>query len=365
MPEERVMEGTRKEMLDISKALSEGKTKNVEEIVKDRLGVDLSASYMGLELRNPLIVAPGPLSQSPFQIKRAAKSGFGGMVLKSVIGENKEGNASMKSLRTRPTYTKWVEDEEENPVFHWNGGLDQRCFKDYLKFAKSAFQLGKELDFPLIVSFLCHLPKERDEEWKFEEWEYTVKKLYEAASIMYEDSPIIFEIDFCPFLKREHLAVDKEIVKRWYREAPRLIKEISPDIKVAPKILNLDFGLKFQAEMVTASKEGGADGVVIANRFYIKYMDTKTKEKYFTTHGGKALRERNQHLIKETKETPDLMISATGGIYSGKHAYEYISLGAQNVQLLTLIMKYGFEESLRSLLFNPKDGFIISILESG
>ncbi len=356
------MEKTLRKLLDLNNAFIEGKIKNVEQSIMEMFEIDLSASYLGLKLRNPLIIAPGPLSQSLFHVKRAAKSGFGGMVLKSVVGEDKNGNASMKFLRAKPTFAKWVEDEEGNPVFHWNGGLDQRCLNDYLKFIKSAFHLGKKMEFPLILSFLCHLPKDVDEEWKVEEWEYTVKKLCEAALIMYKDSPVLFEIDFCPFLKRERLAVDKEVVKRWYREAPKIIKNGSSNIKVAPKILNLDFGLDFQKEMVKAAREGGADGVVIANRFYLKYVDNEENKEYFTAHGGKALREMNQRLINETKEIPNLAISATGGIYSGKHAHEYLMLGAQNVQLLTFVMKNGFEESFRKLLFSPNDGFIASVL---
>jgi dihydroorotate dehydrogenase (fumarate) len=340
----------------------EAKIKNIECLIRDEFGIDLSSSYLDLELKNPIIVAPGPLSQTTSQIERAVRAGYGGMVLKSVIGEDKNGNASMKSLRTKPSFVRWVKDEEGNPIFHWNGGLDLRSLAEYLRFTEEAFQLGKKLGFPLILSFLCHLPKDRDEEWKVEEWEYTVRRLDEAASAMYEERPTIFEIDFCPFLKREKLTVDKETVARWYREAPKLIKDVSPDAKVVLKILNLDFGLEFQMEMVKASKEGNADGVVIANRFFRKYMDVRTKEEYFTAHGGKELRELNQRQITEVKKNMDIFVSATGGIYSGKHISEYLSLRAENIQLLTYIMKNGFEESFRNLLFNPENGLLISLI---
>jgi len=70
-----------------------------------------------------MIIAPGSLSHSISQIKRAAKAGYGGLVLKSVVGEDKDGNASMKFMRRKSTFARWVCDEEGNPIFHWNGDL--------------------------------------------------------------------------------------------------------------------------------------------------------------------------------------------------------------------------------------------------
>jgi len=336
---------------------------NLSKMLEKEFDIDISASYLDLNLRNPILIAPGPLSQNISQIKRAAKADYGGMVLKSVVGEDKDGNASMKIMRRKSTFARWVYDEEGNPVFHWNGGLDPRSLEDYLSFAREAFKLGKKEEFPLIASFLCHLPKDADEEWKVKEWEYTTKKMVEAARILYGDSPVIFEIDFCPFLKRERLAVNKATVLKWYREAPRLIKEASSNVYVVPKLLNLDFGFDFQMEMVKAAKEGGADGVVIANRFFRKYAVKETGEEYFTAHGGRELRVRNQRQIREAKKILDIPISATGGTYSGRHVSEYLKIGAQNVQALTYVMKNGFERAFESLMFNPKDGFVTLLLK--
>ena len=336
---------------------------SLRDLLERELNIDVSASYLDLNLRSPIVIAPGPFSQNTSQIKRAAKAGYGGMVLKSVVGEDRNGNASMKILRRKSSFARWVYDDEGNPVFHWNGGLDLRNLKDYLTFAREAFKIGKKYGFPLVASFLCHLPKDVDEEWRVEEWEYTTKKLVEAACTLYEDASVILEIDFCPFLKREKLAVNKATVLRWYREAPRLVKETSLNVHVIPKLLNLDFGLDFQIEIVKAAKDGGADGVVIANRFFRKYVAKETGEEYFTAHGGRELRIMNQRQIREVKKRLDIPVSATGGTYSGKHVFEYLELGAQNVQVLTYVMKNGFERAFQDLMFNPEDGFVTMLLK--
>jgi dihydroorotate dehydrogenase (fumarate) len=349
----------------ISLQLNERRIKDPEKLIKEEWGIDLSSSYLCINLRNPVIIAPGPLSQSVAQVKSAAQTGYGGMVLKSVVGEDKKGNASMKSLRTKPRFAKWVVDAEGNPVYHWNGGLDLRNLDDYLKFISEAYKIGRELDFPIISSFLCHLPMNIKEEWRVDEWYHTVSSILEAANSSNKDNPLILEIDFCPFLKREKIVSGKNIVKRWYKEAPELVKDVSSEIKVIPKVLNLDFGMEFQTEMVKAAQSGKSDGVVIANRFFRKYKDKNTNEEYFTAHGGKELRELNKEQVAKAKEIINIPISATGGTYSGRNVYDYMMLGAQNVQMLTYIMRFGFEHAFRNILLNQENGLVSTILDRG
>lgn len=325
--------------------------------------LDLSARYFGLELKNPVLLAPGQLSFNVQQIERACKAGYGAVVLKSVVGEDVKGNASMKKLR-RVSPGKWVFDEEGNPVFHWKGGLDTRNLTEYLEFAKKAYETGKSHDVPLIASFLCHLPSSVEEEWNVEEWSHTARELYETGYTH-------MEIDFCPFLKEDETTKKKETVLRWYREASKLVKEASPEIRVIPKILNLDLGesrkekMKFQEEMVRAAVEGGADAVTIANRFFVKgYVNRETGEVYDTAHGGKRLREMNQELIRRVRANGiKEPISATGGTYTGQHVFEYLSLGAQNVQVFTYVFYTGLEKAIKNLLWNPEKG-LAAILRS-
>jgi len=330
----------------------------VERAVPNEFGIDLSASYLDTELRNPIILAPGQLTQYRDQIEKAIKTGFSAVVLKSVIGEDKHGNVSMNLFRRKPTFMRWYYDKDDTghkyPIIHWNGGLDTRSLAEYLRFAREAYELGKKMDTPIIASFLSHLPSTLDEEWKVEEWTYTAAQLFDIG---YK----YMEIDFCPFIKGENLAENKEIVLRWYREAAGFIKDVSRDVKVVPKILNLDFGFDFQIEMVKAAKKGGADGVTIANRFFRKIRDEKIGEEYGTAHGGRELKEINQRQVAEAVKL-GIPISATGGIYTGKDVRDYLSLGAKNTQLLTYVMKVGFEKSFDNLLLDPKEGLIAAML---
>ncbi|MCL4376842.1 MAG: hypothetical protein M1409_00465 [Actinobacteria bacterium] len=120
--------------------------------------------------------------------------------------------------------------------------------------------------------------------------------------------------------------------------------------------------------MAEGAVKGGSDGLVIGNRIY--------KEQYGSGHGGEDLRLLNLQQIKKIKKLfPGIEISATGGIYSGKHVFEYLKAGAKNVQLLSYIMgkvkkpfiKNGnkFENVFHKLLFDSTDGLLFYMLKEG
>ncbi|MFH0796433.1 MAG: hypothetical protein V2A65_05170 [Candidatus Omnitrophota bacterium] len=360
---------------------------NFSEIIKEELEINLEGKYGPYFLKNPILIAPGQLTVNTNQISRIKDAGYAGCILKSVVGEDKKGNCSMGCQRRKATYTQTVYDTDDRkgsfPIIHWDGRGDTRTLSEYLLFAREAIkysdvgvgfirpaglinQAPTSIDvnlfnaFVLVASTLCHLPSPR-EEIKEEEWLFTAKNLF---SLGYN----LLEIDFCPSLKKEDgLIVEKENILRWYKTVPSLIKSASPRIMVYPKLLNLDWGLDFQIRMVAAAQEGKSDGIIVANRIF--------KEEYNSAHGGKELRERNLRMVKEIKKTfPDIPISATGGIYSGRHVFDYLNAGAENVQLLSYIMgkvntpfarKTGnkLEKVFHNLMLDPEDGLISCMLQ--
>lgn len=334
---------------------------NFTDIVKDEFGIDISAKYGNQKLKNPVLVAPGQMTRFPTQIQLIKEANFSGCVLKSVVAEDEKGNCSMVKLRKKPTKVETVYDsddtEGEFPIIHWDGGLDTRCLDEYMEFARSVVNLSGS-DFLIIVSLLGHLPSYHEDLIE-KEWLHTTRMLYETGYRF-------FEIDFCPFLKQQDHLMEKKTILRWYSTIPLVLKRTFPDIFVFPKILNLEYGLSFQMEMVKCAIRAGADGVVIANRIY--------KPEFGCAHGGKELKERNLAQIKQARnELPEVSISGTGGIYTGAHIVEYLQAGAENVQILSFLMgrlkskmiKKGnrFKQVFYKLMLDAKDGYIKCLLE--
>lgn len=320
------------------------------------------SKYIDLPLKNPIIVAPGSLTLNIGQINKIKNAGYAGAILKSVIGESKDESSSMKILRKKPTHIDTFYDsydtKGEFPIIHWDGGLDTRNLNDYMPFANEAQQLNKPSNFSIIASFLANLPH-AGEEFIEEEWIHTANSLKQAG---YK----YIELDFCPFLSGEDYIREQGNVLRWYKRTTEMVKSIDSNLKAIPKMLNLAWGMDFQVKIADAAVEGGADGLVVCNRIF--------KPEYKSGHGGEELRLRNLEMIKRINQRhPNLPISATGGIYRGRHVYEYLKAGAQNVQVLSFIMgkvkpqlepadANKFEQVFYKLMHDKEDG-LISIVE--
>jgi len=348
---------------ELSEAYAAGSlTDGLTAAVLSELGLDLRASYGGRVLKNPFIVAPGQLTVNTGQVEKIRDAGFAGCVLKSFVGEDGSGVCSMAFQRAKSTFIRTVYDADDPegvmPIIHWDGRMDTRPLAGYLPFAKRCLEMSGP-DFLVVASVLCHLPGP-GELFKEEEWAHTLGAFYSLGFRL-------FEIDFCPSLKKESDLIERENVLRWYRQSPELMKRLYPGITVYPKLLNLDFGMEFQVEMARNAAEGGADGLVVANRFFRQDLNC--------AHGGKTLFELNLRMVREIrKAVPDIAISATGGIYAGKNAFAYLREGAENVQMLSYLMgkvkkpfrieDNKFRQVFHRLMFDEEDGLLACMLRA-
>lgn len=335
---------------------------NIGEIVEQATGICLSARYVDYNLSHPIIVAPGQLTLNLNQVESIRKAGFAGCVLKSVVGESPDGICSMSMQRKKPTsissFYESYDTQCEYPIIHWNGRCDVRALDDYMTFAKDVKKSVDDGRFVPVASILCHLPLP-GEEIKTDEWIHTTKSIFSAG---YSH----IEIDFCPFLSGDNYTEDQKNVLRWYRICPEIMKSISSDIRVIPKMLNLSWGLDFQIAIAEAAVKGGADGIIVANRIF--------KPEYGSGHGGEELRHINLAQVREIKKRfPSLHISATGGVYDGRMAFDYLQAGADNIQVLSYLMgkvqtpfeKCGnkFDKVLHKLLLHPQTGLVAAIID--
>jgi len=352
-----------KRIEELSAAYRQGCSIDLTDLIRRELGLDISARYGPFTLKNPFLVAPGQLTVNIGQIAKIKEAGFAGCVLKSFVGEDPSGACSMGFQRARSTYIRTVYDADDTdgsrPIIHWDGRMDTRTLADYLPFARAAFEMSDDR-FLVVCSFLCHLPGP-DEAFREDEWAHTLGAFYDAGFRL-------FEIDFCPSLKKESDLIEQANVLRWYRQAPALMKRLRPDIVVYPKLLNLEFGMEFQVQMAREASEGGADGLVVANRFFRHDINC--------AHGGRTLFERNLRMVQKIRTAvPEIAISATGGVYSGEEAFAYLREGAENVQILSYLMGKvvrpfaiegnRFQQVFHRLLFDGEDGLLACMLRAG
>jgi len=119
-------------------------------------------------------------------------------------------------------------------------------------------------------------------------------------------------------------------------------------VKLTPNVTNI-------LPPARAAKAGGADAVSLINTVNsIMRVDYDTLSMYPTTDGmgshggycGPAVKPIALHMIAEiarTADTADIPISGIGGISDWRDAVDHLALGAQNVQVCTAVMVYGFK----------------------
>ena len=78
---------------DFERFASQGLPEDLERYLRESYGLDMTASYAGMAIRNPWGKASGQLSLNRAQIDEAADAGLGLVVLKTVIAQDAAGSA--------------------------------------------------------------------------------------------------------------------------------------------------------------------------------------------------------------------------------------------------------------------------------
>ena len=292
---------------------------------------DIRNDFVGIKSPNPFWLASAPPTDKAYNVERAFKAGWGGVVWKTL-------------------------GEEGPPVVNVNGprygaiwGADRRLLglNNIELITDRQLQLNlqeiKQVkknwpDRALIVSIMVPCV---EESWK------AILPVVEAT----EADGI--ELNFgCPHGMSERgmgSAVGQvpeyiEMVTRWCKQYSKL----PVIVKLTPNITDI-------RQPARAAKAGGADAVSLINTINsIMGVDLDTLRIHPATgrtgsHGGycgPAVKPIAQNMVAEIARdaaTAGLPISGIGGITTWRDAAEFIALGAGNVQVCTAAMTYGFK----------------------
>lgn len=115
--------------------------------------IDLSTTYMGLELRNPIIVASCGLTGTPEGVVRCAEAGAGAVVLKSLFEE--QIHAELDGFIDDLEDHLWLSGHPE--AFDYIQGMGMQLGpRQYLKLVEEA---KRNVSIPIIASLNCISPR--------------------------------------------------------------------------------------------------------------------------------------------------------------------------------------------------------------
>jgi dihydropyrimidine dehydrogenase (NAD+) subunit PreA len=292
---------------------------------------DIRNNFVGIKSPNPFWLASAPPTDKAYNVERAFKAGWGGVVWKTL-------------------------GEEGPPVVNVNGprygaifGADRRLLglNNIELITDRALQINlQEMkavkmawpDRALIASIM--VPCE-EESWKA------------ILPVVEETGADGIELNFgCPHGMSERgmgAAVGQvpeyiEMVVRWCKQYSRM-----PVItKLTPNITDI-------RRPARAAKSGGTDAVSLINTINSITsvdLDTFSPEPSIDgkgSHGGycgPAVKPIALSMVSEIARDPEtygLPISGIGGITTWRDAAEFLALGAGNVQVCTAVMTYGFK----------------------
>ncbi|MBQ8464651.1 MAG: NAD-dependent dihydropyrimidine dehydrogenase subunit PreA [Alphaproteobacteria bacterium] len=285
----------------------------------------LKTSVLGIEFENPFLLASAPPTAKIESIDKAFSLGWGGAVLKTITPDDLE----MIEASTR--YASWRSGAKvcgfEN--IEMLSHLTIQEWLDGIKYLKQKYPTKVQ-----IASIMAPVVKE--------EWQKMVKTFNHSGA----DA---FELNFsCPHGMPEkgigmaigtHADLSAEITK-WVKE----VAEIPVFVKLSPNVTNI-------VEIAKAVEDAGADGLAAINTVQsLMGIDLESFEPLpkvngkstFGGYSGMAVKPIGLRCVAQLRQHSKLPILGMGGISTWSDAAEYMTVGADVVQVCTEVMINGY-----------------------
>jgi dihydroorotate dehydrogenase (fumarate) len=276
--------------------------------------VNLETTYMGLKLKNPLIVGSSGLTNSVENIIEIEKNGAAAVVLKSLFEEQ-------INFAVHKTY---MQDELQNMypeaddyIRNYTRENDVGKYLDLIKKAKENVQI------PIFASINCISGSE---------WTSFAKRIQDAGA----DA-----LELNVFVMPSNTNNDSKHNENIYFD---IIDQVLKTVNI-PVALKISYYFSSLAKTVTELSWKGIKGIVLFNRFFspdidIENFEVKTSN-VFSTPAELALSLRWVAMLSSHVQCD---LSASTGVHDGKALIKQLLAGAKTVQIASVLYKKGFKE---------------------
>jgi dihydroorotate dehydrogenase (fumarate) len=274
---------------------------------------NLTTTYMGLTLKNPLIVGSSGLTNSVNNIILIEKAGAAAVVLKSLFEEqiryevSKALTADDESLSYYPEAVDYISNYSKDHKIN--------SYLDLIRDAKKA------VDIPVIASINCISATE---------WISFAKRIQDAGADALELNVFILPSD------PNHAAADNE--KVYFDLVQAVLKQVT-----IPVSLKISYHFSGLAQMARQLSWTGIKGIVLFNRFFSPDIDIENMKvvstNVFSTPEELSISLRWVALLSDLLHCD---ISASTGVHDGKALIKQLLAGATTVQITSVLYKEGF-----------------------
>lgn len=270
---------------------------------------DLRTKYLGLELKNPIIVGACNLATNPDNLKRIEKAGAAAIVYKSLFEEQ----IQLENLEFFERRTEYEERNAEMITLFPNSRTDPSYPEEHLLNLKRA---KESVTIPVIAS----LNAVNDETW------------IEYAAKIEETGVDAMELNFYTVpekIDKEYEETEKKHIKTLL--AVKSAVKIPVSVKLSPFYTN-------PLKLISDLDKAGADGFVLFNRLFQPDIEIETEQHQFpynlSNPEDKRLPLRFAGLLYGNTRAS---ICTNSGIFSGKDVIKMILAGADCVQVVSTL----------------------------
>jgi dihydroorotate dehydrogenase (fumarate) len=277
--------------------------------------IDLSTNYLGLKLKNPIVVSASPLTEKLENFARLEDAGASAIVLYSLMEEQIEAesenidNALEYGANSYAESTSYLPDMAKYQI-----GPDR--YLELLHKGKAS------IDIPVIASLNGRSPGG---------WVRYAEYMEQAGADALELN--IFDVASDPDISASDLETRYCNIVRAIRKSVR----IPIAVKIGPYFTSC-------ANFVKKLAEAGADGVVIFNRFYQPDFDLEEMEvtPNLVLSSPHELRLR-LHWAAILYHQVETYIAITGGVHDASDVLKCMMAGAHVSMMTSALLKYGIE----------------------
>ncbi len=275
---------------------------------------DLRINYMGLQLKNPIIVGSCGLTNSVENIKEAAANGAAAVVLKSLFEEQILHGAHHAIMQDEIAN---YYPEADDYIRNYMRDNDVELYLNLIRESKKA------VDIPIIASINCVTGQE---------WLNFARKIEDAGADALELNIFV--------LPSNHLKTAEQNEALYFEVLENVLKAVK--IPVAAKI---SYYFSSLAKMALQLSWTGIKGLVMFNRFFSPDIDINKFEvrasNVLSTPAELPLSLRWVAMLSSRLHCD---IAASTGIHDGTAVIKQLLAGAKAVQISSVLYKKGFKE---------------------
>lgn len=273
----------------------------------------MRTTYLGLDLRSPLVASAGPLSQTPDGVRELADAGVGAVVLYSLFAEQ----ARLEAERDLALEELHAESFPEATSYFPDLARPEGPSAAYLSLLERA---AAAVDVPVIASLNASAPGD---------WVGIAARLADAGAAALE-----LNVYFVP----GDVTMPGVEVERRHRE---IVTAVTSAVGL-PVAVKLSPYFSSPGNMALQLVEAGADGLVLFNRLLQPAVDVER----VTVVPGVTLSSRADARVPLTwiaslRHRTTASLAATSGVETADDVVAYLLAGADVVMTTSALLRHG------------------------